>query len=126
MLQIPQYIRCSDFNLNASLGMQAGGYFGVATAAVAWYIAFAELVNEVYRRVSSNTLKILCLHINGCWLVCPGICISGQLLTPACATFLLYGNSVVTAIYSKSKLAGWGQASGARTAMKTCDWKSGI
>lgn len=29
---------------------KAGGYFGVATAAVAWYIAFAELVNEVYRR----------------------------------------------------------------------------
>lgn len=29
---------------------KAGGYFGVATAAVAWYIAFAELVNEVFRR----------------------------------------------------------------------------
>lgn len=35
------------------LGSQAAGYFGVATAAVAWYVAAAQLTNEVYRRVSS-------------------------------------------------------------------------
>ena len=29
--------------------VQAGGYFGVWTAAVAWYIATAELLNSVYR-----------------------------------------------------------------------------
>ncbi|KAA6424429.1 hypothetical protein WJX79_007310 [Trebouxia sp. C0005] len=29
---------------------KAGGYFGVWTAAVAWYIAFAELLNEVWFR----------------------------------------------------------------------------
>lgn len=32
-------------------GAQAGGYFGVATGAVAFYVASAELTNEVYRRV---------------------------------------------------------------------------
>lgn len=31
---------------------QAGGYFGVATGAIAWYVAAAELTNEVYRKVS--------------------------------------------------------------------------
>lgn len=30
--------------------LKAGGYFGVWTAAVAWYIATAELMNSVYRR----------------------------------------------------------------------------
>ena len=36
---------------------QAGGYFGIWTAGVAWYIAFAELLNEVWfrGRVSSIT-----------------------------------------------------------------------
>lgn len=29
---------------------KAGGYFGIWTAAVAWYIAFAELLNEVWFR----------------------------------------------------------------------------
>ena len=29
---------------------QAGGYFGIWTAGVAWYIAFAELLNEVWFR----------------------------------------------------------------------------
>ncbi len=32
------------------LWLQAGGYFGVWTAGVAWYIAFAELLNEVWFR----------------------------------------------------------------------------
>lgn len=30
--------------------MQAAGYFGVWTAASAWYIAFAELLNETWFR----------------------------------------------------------------------------
>ncbi len=33
-----------------SLLWQAGGYFEIWTAAVAWYIAFAELLNEVWFR----------------------------------------------------------------------------
>ena len=39
-----------------SLLWQAGGYFGIWTAGVAWYIAFAELLNEVWfrGRVSSK------------------------------------------------------------------------
>ena len=30
--------------------LQAGGYLGIWTAGVAWYIAFAELLNEVWFR----------------------------------------------------------------------------
>jgi hypothetical protein len=33
---------------------QAGGYLGVATGAIAWYVATAELTNEVYRKVSAK------------------------------------------------------------------------
>jgi len=45
-----------------SLLWQAGGYFGVWTAGVAWYIAFAELLNEVWfrGRVSSNSTLFVC------------------------------------------------------------------
>ena len=32
--------------------MQIGGWFGVFVAAIAYYIAFAELTNECYRKVS--------------------------------------------------------------------------
>jgi hypothetical protein len=39
---------------------QAGGYFGVATGAIAWYVATAELTNEVYRKVSvSLTYEVI-------------------------------------------------------------------
>ncbi len=59
-----------------SLLWQAGGYFGVWTAGVAWYIAFAELLNEVWfrGRVSSATqlsvgLLFLC-SFDGAMRVC--------------------------------------------------------
>ena len=34
----------------SGLTVQAGGYMGIITAAIAWYIAFAELINEVWFR----------------------------------------------------------------------------
>ena len=34
--------------------MQIGGWFGVFVAAIAYYIAFAELTNECYRKASSH------------------------------------------------------------------------
>ena len=42
--------------------LQAGGYLGIWTAGVAWYIAFAELLNEVWfrGRVSSATIQCSC------------------------------------------------------------------
>ena len=52
--------------------VQAGGYFGVWTAGVAWYIAFAELLNEVWFRGRVSVISFafllhwlfvcLCLH----------------------------------------------------------------
>lgn len=40
--------------------LQAAGYFGVWTAASAWYIAFAELLNETWfrGRVSPSLLHM--------------------------------------------------------------------
>lgn len=37
--------------------IQAGGYLGVWTAAVAWYIATAELLNSVYRSDGCSSTK---------------------------------------------------------------------
>ncbi len=34
--------------------MQVGGWFGVFVAAIAFYIAFAELTNECYRKASRH------------------------------------------------------------------------
>jgi len=38
---------------------EVGGWFGVATAAVAFYTGFAELFNETHQRVSSGTSDLV-------------------------------------------------------------------
>lgn len=43
--------------------MQIGGWFGVFVAAIAYYIAFAELTNECYRKASRRPpLPARCVH----------------------------------------------------------------
>ena len=38
--------------------MQIGGWFGVFVAAIAYYIAFAELTNECYRKASRAAASV--------------------------------------------------------------------
>ena len=42
------------------INVQAGGYFGIWTAGVAWYIAFAELLNEVWFRGRVSHWQVCC------------------------------------------------------------------